>query len=353
LRTSAGRFGVFLSIPVMLPVLVISCHWRLAMASDTYRIVQTIPAEAIYWDYASIDPKAGQLYLGRMGGVLSLDLKTLQVTEKLFQGQLIHGAIPLAEHHVVVATDGGASELVVFDSKSKKVMARVKVGGHPDALAYDRATDTVITANKETQDLTLVNARTWVVDATIPLKGDPEFVATNDHGTAYVNIADRGQIAVIDLAARRIVRRKTLLGCKEPSGAAYDERDNVVVSVCGNGVAKFLSGDKLQQVASIVVGKGADAVILDSARHLVFIPGGDDGTLTVIAVRSATDIAQIGVIKTEVGARSGAVDVNTGTVYLPTGKEVREDRGSGQWHPPKIVPNSFAILVVSPSAGVN
>ena len=177
-RLMPGRVQRFL--PLALVSALLPCG--LAYASDEYRIVERISAASIYWDYGSIDADLGRFYVGRKGGVLSLDFKTNKVTEPLLEGQLIHGVVAIPGLHIVVAADGLADELKVFDTVANKSLASVSVGGHPDAVAYDPQTNTVVTANKRTQDLTLVSASTWKTIGTIPLKGDPEFAASDGHG---------------------------------------------------------------------------------------------------------------------------------------------------------------------------
>jgi DNA-binding beta-propeller fold protein YncE len=318
-----------------------------ARAGVQYHVERSIPAEARYWDYSSIDSERGQLYVGRIGGVLVVDLKTDAITEPLFAGELIHAVIPI-KGHLILAADGAADELKVYDVAAQRMAATVKVGGHPDALAFDLRTNTVITVNKQSRDLTLVDASSWRLTGTIKLPGDPEFAVTNDAGTLYVNISDQGRIATVDLGSKRIVGGTRLKGCREASGIAYDKTFDLLISVCGNGVAKFLSAATMREAASLRVGRGADAVLLDAKRHLVFIPAGDDGTLSVIALHSAGDIALVSTVKTEAGAASGAVDPETGRVYLPAGRRLREAVAPGEWHPPNIAKGSFHILVVSP-----
>jgi hypothetical protein len=49
---------------------------------------------------------------------------------------------------------------------------------------------------------------------------------------------------------------------------------------------------------------------------------------------------------TQIGARTGAVDLATGRVYLPA---ARYSAPSAQGERPKMVPGSFEVLVVGPS----
>ena len=89
-----------------------------------------------------------------------------------------------------------------------------------------------------------------------------------------------------------------------------------------------------------------DLVMFDPMRRRAFVAGGEDGTLSVIAVRGAADVALVQTLPTQIGTRLGAVDVGSGRVYLPSAK----------FGPPKppipyptVLPGSFEILVVSPT----
>jgi hypothetical protein len=99
-------------------------------------------------------------------------------------------------------------------------------------------------------------------------------------------------------------------------------------------------------VASIAVGRGADAVMFDSVRRRAFVAGGEDGTLSVIAVRGSGDIALVQTLSTQPGTRLGAVDTGSGRVYLPSAK----------FGPPKppipyptVVAGTFEFLVAAPN----
>ena len=106
-------------------------------------------------------------------------------------------------------------------------------------------------------------------------------------------------------------------GCEGATGLAYDAPNDMIVSVCANGLAKFLDATQGTELASLNVGKGADGVIYDPGRKTIFIPGGDDGKLSIIRFTDRHDIKLIQTIAIPLGTRLGAIDVNTGKVYLP------------------------------------
>jgi hypothetical protein len=316
-------------------------------AGEAYHLTEQIPAESKYWDYSSIDSNRGVFYLGRSGGVLALNLKTKQLNERLFPGGVIHAVTPVTSH-LIVASDGPKNVLIVFDADARAIRTTVKVGWHPDAVAFDQGTNTVATINKGSQDLSLVDTTNWQVRASVKLPGNPEFAVSDGHGLLYVNIADQDRIAIVDLRSKQLIGGNKLQGCHGPTGIGYDKELSMVISVCENGVAKFMSAPSLIEVASLAVGRGADAVLLDEGRGLVFIPAGDDGTLSVISVHSVQDIRLLQTLKTEVSAGSGAVDLVSGKVYLPAGRQIRVPAPPGQWQPAKVAKDSFHILVISP-----
>jgi hypothetical protein len=69
-------------------------------------------------------------------------------------------------------------------------------------------------------------------------------------------------------------------------------------------------------LATLPVGKDADAVLLDEARGLAFIPCGGSGIALSIADANHVSITQV--IPTQVGAKTGAVDPAMGaSICLP------------------------------------
>ena len=96
----------------------------------------------------------------------------------------------------------------------------------------------------------------------------------------------------------------------------------------------------------LAIGMGPDAVILDAARRFAFIPCGKDGTLTQVALDGPGGPAVLAAIKTEVGARTGAVDPTTGNLYLPTAKFNPPIAPATR---PSPIPGTFHVVVVTPN----
>jgi YVTN family beta-propeller protein len=347
LNMSPRLLALTATLPIALAVAAADQKSR----APTYEIDTRISAPDALWDYASIDPTARRLYVGRMGGVMAVDLDNRSVIPVLVPIPYVHGIAPVPDSGLAASSNGPSDTVSVFEGKTGRVVATIPTGKNPDAIIVEPLLGLIVTANKESQDLTLIDAQKFVSVGTIRVPGEPEFLAADGHGLVYNNISDKNEIAVIDIAARRVLRTIKLAKCSEPTGLAYDAPDELLISVCANGIANFINAKTGADVATFTVGKGPDAALFDAVRRVALVPSGEAGTLTVISVRSVTDIAVTQTLHTQQGARTGAIDPRTGRVYLPTGKLVPAKKRGAVSEPdgwPSVAPGSFKILVVAP-----
>lgn len=326
-------------------VAVICASLATGAGAAPYRLIGTIRGPDFRWDYVSVDPAYRWLYFGRIGGVTKIDLRTGRVTPTLIRSALVHGVAPIGETGLAAASNGLANTITLFRGSTGAVIGRVKVGEHPDAVVYEPHTDTVLTFNAVGDDATVVDWRRRVAVATIALGGRPEFPAADGRGLVYDNITDCNEIAVIDVASRKVLRRIPLPGCREPTGLAYDEHTHMLISACSNGRAEFVDAADGKVTDSIPIGRGPDAVILDARRRRAFIPSGGTGTLSIFDIAGGVRLQQT--LRTEPGVRTGAVDPVTGTLYLPSARFLPASR-PGAW--PAVAPGTFRLLVLSRAA---
>jgi hypothetical protein len=306
------------------------------------------------WDYAVVDAHSGRLFLAQ-AGVTALDLKTNKVTTGLVAGKMTHGLAALGDGTLAV-DDSKSKVITIFDGASGTILSRIPTaefngasGVHAlDAMVLEPKTGLLVAFNGQSGLVLLVDLKKPGVVGTISVGGHPEFAAADGTGGVYVNV-NRGkvsEIVALDIASRTVGKRIPLDGCEEATGLAYDQADKLVISVCDNGILKAFDEVAKRVVASIAVARGADAVMFDSVRRRAFVDGGEDGTLSVIAVRSNRDITVVQTVGTQKGTRLGAVDIDSGRVYLPTAK----------FGPPKppipypaVLPGTFEFLVAAPN----
>jgi DNA-binding beta-propeller fold protein YncE len=310
-----------------------------------FSVARSIAIPDGMWDYASVDMNTRRLFLGRPDGVLAVDLTSGVVTPRLVAGKKVHAILPLPEGRAL-STNGDGDTATLFEQASGKVLADIPTGHHPDSAAYDAASGLAIVVNILGGDVTLIDPKGGTSPGKIVVGGMLEFAATDGLGHAYINVSDRGQIALIDIPTRKVTKMITLPGCKEPTGLALDRVTGVLVSACANERAVALHAPDGRILATLPIGAGPDAVIFDASQSRFFIPCGDSGTLAVIVERSLGKPKLEGSVPTAPGTRTGAWDPQTQSLYLPTAEKWLETLHLGDRNIPRPAPGSVRILVM-------
>ncbi len=333
-----------------------------------YQLTASIPGAGAdgFWDYATIDAAGRRLYLAQEG-VTMLDLESGQVFPHFVTGRPFHGLMPT--HHVLpvnggqvlAVTDVTSNSVDFFDPRTGKIVSSVSVGPqrkqnlhNPDGLLYEPKSQFLIAVGGDSSSLSLIDTTAFAKRGEISVgKGKLEAAVADGTGLVYINEQVTHSIVVIDIGKRKLLREIALKDCEEPTGMAFDPKDQLVISVCSNGIAKFISLKTDEEVASVKVGPGADAVIYDPVRGYAFSFGGDDGSLSIIAVHDRNSIALAQTLKTKPSARLGALDQTTGRLYIPAavfGPPAAPITVPGLGSLPGLNPHTFEFLVVAPSS---
>ena len=314
-----------------------------AAASAPMKIVDRIAGPDGGWDYANFDPVHRRLYVARGASIMAIDVDTGKVTPSLVAAQRAHIALSLPGGDELLVTNGGANTATLVDALSGAVRATVPTGQNPDAALFDPASGLAFVMNGRSGDITLIDIKAAKAVATIPVGGKLEFGVSDGKGRVFVNVEDKGEIAVIDTAKRKVIAHWPMAGCEEPSGLAYAVDAKLLIAACSNGKAAVVSVATGKVVTSLAVGEEPDAAFYDVQRHLAYVPSGGDGNLSVIAVRGPKDVAVIDKVTTKPGARTGALDPATGRVYLPSADYEQAVQPGGR----RVVRiGSFAVLVM-------
>lgn len=292
------------------------------------------------WDYAIVDSASHRLFVARTDGVMTVDLNTGAVTPQLVAAGRTHSAFVIPGSNIGVVTSSTSGGTYLFDATTGKVTADIKTGKKPDAAVYNPDDKLLYVMNAVDGVISIIDPVAAKQVATIAVPGALEFAALDGKGHLFVNVEDKNELATVDLKRRAILRRTKLEGCEEPSGLAYT-KGGMLISSCGNGVATVVEASSGRQLASVAIGQHPDAVLYDAARNRAYVPGGGDGTLTVIDTSSVP--VAIGTVTTQKSARTGAVDPATGNIYLPAARYAPAV-GTAR---PQAEPGSFEVLVVS------
>jgi YVTN family beta-propeller protein len=310
-------------------------------AGSGHKVIDRIAGPDGGWDYVRVDTDRNRVLVARGVSIMAVDLASKAVTPGLAPGARLHDAMPVNGGAELLVTNGGTNTAVFVDAKTGATLATVPTGKNPDAAAFDAHSGLALVMDHSSGQVTLIDPKTHKVVATIDVGGDMEAAAVDGTGRAYVNIEDKNQIAVIDIAARKVLARYALTGCDGPTGLAYDAQDKLLIAACDGttDVVQAATGKVLQ---TLPTGKGADGIAFDPARHLAFVPAGGAGTLSVVAFKNG-HASIVETVPTRKGARTIALDPRTGRVYLPSAEYGPAPAGGGR---PPMTPGSFQLLVV-------
>ena len=301
------------------------------------------------WDYLTLDASGEHLFLSRATRVDVVSTESGKVIGTVPNTLGVHGIALAEDLKRGYASDGKADSVTVFDLQSFKVIREVKIAAHnPDAILYEPVGKHIFTFNGKSKNVTVLDASSLAVLATLPVPDKPEFAVDDGNGHIYVNIeSEEGQMTVIDSRKLSVIRTFALPGCASPSGLAIDKVHRRLFSVCDGGIMAITDAHSGKQVARVPIGEGPDAAAFDAKRGLVFSSNGD-GTLTVVRQDSADHYSVQATVPTQRGARTMALDAAGGRVYL-----VSADFGpppaatSEQPHPrPVAIPDTFTVLIV-------
>jgi len=314
-----------------------------AASAPTYVAGRQIAGPDGGWDYAKVDPETRKLYVAHGDVVTEIDLANGDAVRSFGAIAKAHAVVPLPDGRLLV-TSAHDNTARLFDTKSGRETARIAVGDDPDAAFYDAATGHAVVMNAKGGTVSVIDVATRAVVRTITLKPGLEYGVLASGDRLFVNNEDANEIETANLATGKVGPAIALTGCQGPTGLALDDKTDQLISACANGKAAVVDAKAQRLVSLLTIGAGPDAAIIDANRRLAFIPCGKDGVLDVIALDAPGGAKIVATVKTEPGARTGALDPSDGSLYLPTARFAPPVAGGR----PTALPGTFHILAVSP-----
>jgi DNA-binding beta-propeller fold protein YncE len=274
------------------------------------RVVGDFPltGSASRFDYASLDPSHGVLWLAHMGDgtVEAFDVKAHRVTLTVpISPQASVRGILVARGKVYAAAQG-LGAVVVLDPTDGKRIATIP-GGDVDGLAYDPATQRVFVSDEG-------GGRDVVIIALGGEAGNTQYDSVSHH--VFVGVQTRNELAEIDPATLKLLRRYPLSGCRSSHSVAIDSAAHAAYIGCQqNARLVRLDLGTGRVTASGGVGIGIDVLALDPGRHRLYV-GSESGVVSVYDV-AASRFDRIAQAFLALHAHVVAVDAKTHRVYFP------------------------------------
>ena len=322
-------------------------------SSGPYQVVATAKVGGTGgFDYVYADGDGRRLYVPRGNRVTVFDLDTLKPAGEIAPTNSVHGAaVDPKTHHGF----SSSRPVAMWDTQTLAAIKTIDVKGGPDGIFFEPATERVYILSHSAPNVTVIDAKDGAVVGTIDLGGAPEQAASDGQGRVWIDLEDKGQVAVVDANTLKVTGRYELGGKEGPAGLALDAKNHVLFAYCRNpAVCVILNADTGSILATLPTGTGVDGATFNPATLEAFSSQGD-GTLTVIKENSPTAFAVEQTVATKAGAKTCTLDSQTGRILLITaeyGPLPAAPAAPAGAQPPRrprrgpMVPDSFTILAV-------
>ena len=277
------------------------------------------------WDYVTLGKDDHLLYVTRTTHTMVVDVATGNVVADIAGQKRSHGVALVPDVGRGFISDGGSGSVQIFDLKTNASLGKVAAADDADGIIYDRASNRVLVMCGDAHQMVAfapdVNPTGGKPAATLDLGGSPEFAVADGNGKVFVNIEDKDEVAVVDTKTMKVIARWPTGPGSRPTGMSMDRATRRLFVGCRNKKLIVMNADDGKIVADFPIGAFVDATVFRSG--LAFASCGD-GTLTILREVSPDKFEVAQVLKTELGARTMAVDL-TGAAGLSAdgGFEVR------------------------------
>jgi DNA-binding beta-propeller fold protein YncE len=253
-------------------------------APSPLRLVADIPmpGAAVRFDYQSLDPVSGRLYIAHMNAdqLVVFDTRSRQVVANLDGFARVHGVWAVPALGRVYASATGDHAVAVVDMKSLKTLAKVgpvtsiPLGGEAGNTVYDPGSRRILVA-----------------------------------------VHDPSELVAIDPAAARIVARYPLPGLKEPHGVSLDVRQRLAfVAGQANRTLVVFDLTTTKVLATHPVGEGPDVLAFDPGLGRLYVSS-ESGVVSVFRERGRSLVLEGELAMPH--AHTVCVDPATHLVYFP------------------------------------
>jgi DNA-binding beta-propeller fold protein YncE len=320
---------------------------NLSFAQSGFQLIKkTVIGGEGGWDYLSVDDQNRRLYVSHSTQAEVLNADTHEKIGAITELKGIHGVIAVPKSGRGITTNGRSNSVTIFDLKTLKPIVELPTGKNPDALWYDHFSNRVFIFNHSDVTTTVIDIAEGKVVGTVDVGGTALEAGTSDEkGTIFINLEDSHEIVSFDAKTLAIKNKWKISPGEEPTGLAIDLKNHRLFTVCHNGWMMVLDSEKGTVIAQVPIGKRVDGVVFDPELKMAISSNGE-GTMTVVKEISPNEFKVVETVKTEVGARTIALDAKTHHVFVSTA-QYGETPAATTENPnprPKVVPGTFMVL---------
>ena len=318
-----------------------------AFAQTSWEVVKTLSIGGSGgWDYLTVDPETHRLYVPRTTHTMVIDTDSGKVIADIPGQKNAHGvALAPKAGRGFISDGGGDGAVVIFDLKTHAVLGSLTTVSDTDGIIYDPFTERVLVVSGRGKALMSfrpdIDPQNGKIDAPIPLRGEPEFLAADPDGRVYINLMDTHEVAVVDFKTRKVVANWRVAPGGLPVGMAIDTNAGRIFIGCRGPQKLIVMSIKDGKVlADLPIGESVDAIKIVDGQIFATTAGSQ---LFVAAETAPEKFAIVQTVKTGEGARTMGVDPTTRRIYLPSAEYETVANGRRAQKP-----GTFKILVAAP-----
>jgi DNA-binding beta-propeller fold protein YncE len=330
-------------------LLLIAAGLPLAAVQATWEVVQTFHiGGAGGWDYLTVDPQTHRLYVPRTTHTMVIDPQTGKTIADIPGQKNAHGvALAPASGRGFISDGGGDGAIIIFDLRTNAVLGSLAAMPDADGIIFDANSGRVLVVSGRGKALMTfspdIDPKSGKLDTPIALRGEPEFLAADPEGKAYINLMTTNEVAVVDLKARSVIANWPVAPGGQPVGMTIDINNGRLFIGCRGPQKLIVMSTKDGKIISdMPIGESVDAVKLDGGQAFATTA---DAQLFVAGETSPGRFEIVQTVKTGDGARTMGLDPNIHRIYLPSAEY--ETGANGR---KTAKPGTFTLLVVAPKA---
>src|SRR5215470_15742864 len=174
-----------------------------------------LPGPASRFDYQSLDPTDGRLYIAHMNAdqLIVFDTKKREVVANLDGFNRVHGVIAVPELTRIFASVTGDHQVAVVDRSSLKTLAKVGEIRYPDGLAYAPEDNRVFVSDEHGDADAVIDAANNTLVTTIPLGGGAgNTLYDSGDNKILVAVHGKNELVKIDPRQGKVIERTALPG---------------------------------------------------------------------------------------------------------------------------------------------
>jgi DNA-binding beta-propeller fold protein YncE len=287
---------------------------------DGLRVVADVPlpGPAVRFDYQSLNPADGRLYIAHMNAdqLVVFDTRSRQVIANLDGFHRVHGVIVVPELGRVFASATGDHQVNVVDTQTLKTIAKVGEIKYPDGLAYAPTVQGVFVSDEHGDADAVIDTTSNTLVTSIALGGGAgNTVYDSKADRIYVAVHGKNELVTIDPLRAKITARTPLTNLDDPHGIALDV-ENRLAFVAGEGNSKLVVVDlnNMQVGPPYSVGRDPDVLVFHAGTKRLYVAA-ESGQIKVFQETNRT-LELVAELHLPHG-HTVAVDSKTHLVYFP------------------------------------